>query len=109
MTQLVLHALSDPNRRQIIAMLRSGERPVGELVRALPIAQSGVSRHLRLLKEAGVVRSRKDGQRRLYSLRPEPFQQLSDWLSDYRVLWEQRLDNLDAEIQRRRSQGEFDE
>jgi DNA-binding transcriptional ArsR family regulator len=97
----VLSALADPNRRAIVGLLREGERPVGFLVEQLPIAQSGVSRHLRILRDAGVVASRTEGQRRVYSLCPEPFQELSDWLADVRQIWEERLDNLEAELHRR--------
>ncbi len=81
-------ALSDPRRRAIVELLRSGERPVGALVDALGIAQSGVSRHLRILRDAGFVTARKDGQRRLYSLRPEPFTELAGWLRQFRQLWD---------------------
>ena len=86
--------LADPTRRRIIEALRGGERPVGELVAEVGIAQSGVSRHLRILDEAGFVDVRADGQRRLYSLRPEPFQRLDRWMAGYRQLWEGRLDRL---------------
>ena len=86
--------LADPTRRRIIESLRDGERSVGELVEAVGIAQSGVSRHLRILGEAGFVEVRADGQRRLYSLRPEPFQRIDHWMADYRRLWEQRLDRF---------------
>ena len=79
------------------------ERPVGELVQRLPIAQSGVSRHLRILKDAGMVTSRADGQRRIYALRREPFQELSDWLDRVRQHWEHSLDNLELELSRRKA------
>lgn len=102
--------LSDPSRRRVIAALRSGERPVGEIVEAAGIHQSGVSRHLRILNEAGFVSVRPDGQRRLYALRPEPFRELEDWLSDYRRLWEGRMDRfaaaLDARQTKTRGDGE---
>ena len=98
---IMLRALADPHRRRIVTLLRRGERPVGELVEALPIAQSGVSRHLRVLREAGLVEVRREGQRRLYRLRPEPFQRLDAWLADYRALWEARLDRFEDELERR--------
>jgi DNA-binding transcriptional ArsR family regulator len=75
-------------------------------VRRLPIAQSGVSRHLRILKDAGIVESRTDGQRRVYSLRAEPFEKLSEWLAQYRRLWDDRLDNFEVELDRRSSTPE---
>src|ERR1700760_1328715 len=96
--------LADPTRRRIVAALRNGERQVSDIVRQAGIHQSGVSRHLRILHEAGFVAVRPDGQRRLYSLRPEPFQELDAWISRYRMLWERRLDRLGAELERRRKQ-----
>ena len=86
--------LADPTRRRIIEALRDGERSVGELVADVGIAQSGVSRHLRILEDAGFVDVRADGQRRLYSLRAEPFQRIDRWMADYRRLWEARLDRF---------------
>lgn len=95
--------LADPTRRRIVEALREGERPVGEVVRLAGIHQSGVSRHLRILDEAGFVSVRPDGQRRLYALRPEPFRELEAWLADYRRLWEVRLDRFGAAVEERRS------
>jgi DNA-binding transcriptional ArsR family regulator len=95
-------ALSDPTRRRIVETLRRGEQQVGDIVERAGIHQSGVSRHLRILHESGFVTVRPDGQRRLYSLRPEPFQQMEDWLSPYRELWEKRLDRLGNALVRRR-------
>lgn len=97
----VFHALADPNRRRIVEILRRGEQPVSDVVREIAIKQSGVSRHLRILYEAGFVAVRADGQRRLYSLRVEPFAALEDWLDDYRALWEARLDRFDAALEKR--------
>lgn len=82
--------LADPSRRRIIEALRRGEQAVGDLVPIVEIHQSGVSRHLGLLNEAGFVRVRKDGPRRLYSLRPERFRELATWMNRYRELWERR-------------------
>jgi DNA-binding transcriptional ArsR family regulator len=97
-----LQVLADPRRRELVEiLLAEGELPVGELVQRLPIAQSGVSRHLRILREGGLVDVRAEGQQRLYSLRPEPFEELSAWLGRYRRLWEDRLDNLDRALARR--------
>src|SRR5689334_277646 len=92
--------LADPTRRHLIEALRDGERSVGELVEVAGIAQSGVSRHLRILQEAGFVEVRADAQRRLYALRPEPFQAIDAWMADYRRLWDQRLDRFGAAIER---------
>ena len=94
----LFQTLSDPTRLRIVEALRGGECAVGDLVERVEIAQSGVSRHLRLLHEAGLVQVRPDGQRRLYSLRPEPFQSLDAWLDGYRLMWESRLDRLAAQL-----------
>jgi DNA-binding transcriptional ArsR family regulator len=94
--------LADPTRRGILEVLRHGERPVGDVVERAGIHQSGVSRHLRILEEAGFVSMRPDGQRRLYSLRPGRFRELEEWLSRYRSLWEARLDRFGAVIEQRR-------
>jgi|SRR6187549_1752660 len=97
----VFETLADPTRRRIVEeLLRKGERQVNDIVVAMDIHQSGVSRHLRILSEAGFVQVRPDGQRRLYSLRPEPFQALEAWITGYRALWEGRLDRLGAVIER---------
>ena len=97
--------LADPTRRRIVAALREGERPVGDIVEQAGIHQSGVSRHLRILHEAGFVTVRPDGQRRLYALRPEPFRALEAWLADYRRLWDTRLDRFGAALEERRKDG----
>jgi DNA-binding transcriptional ArsR family regulator len=98
--------LAEPARKQIVETLRGGERQVNDLVRALNIHQSGVSRHLRILLEAGFVQVRPQGQLRLYSLKPEPFQQLDQWVGGYRQLWEQRLDRF-GEALKRKQRGEL--
>lgn len=100
--------LSDPTRRRIVDVLRGGERAVSEIVGEVDIRQSGVSRHLRILNEAGFVQVRADGQRRLYSLRPEPFQEIDAWMDHYRQLWESRLDRLGGELKRRRASDRED-
>jgi DNA-binding transcriptional ArsR family regulator len=91
-------ALADPTRRRIVETLRNGEKPVNDIVEHARIHQSGVSRHLRILHETGFVAMRPDGQRRLYSLRPERFRELDAWLEKYRGLWEARLDRLGAAL-----------
>ncbi len=98
----VFQTLADPTRRRIVETLQSGERQVGDIVEQAGIHQSGVSRHLRILHEAGFVSMRPDGQRRLYSLRPEPFRELDEWLAKYRNLWEARLDRLGAALEEQR-------
>ncbi|MCR6636680.1 helix-turn-helix transcriptional regulator [Devosia sp.] len=101
MQQNVFNMLADPTRFRIVEALVGGEQAVGDLVRAVDIDQSGVSRHLRILGEAGFVVMRPEGARRLYSLRPEPFQAIDDWVASYRKLWEGRLDRFDAALARK--------
>src|SRR5262245_60725104 len=98
----VFQALADPTRRRIVEALSGGESPVGDIVERAGIHQSGVSRHLGLLHEAGFVSMRPNGQRRLYSLKPERFRELDDWLARYRGLWEARLDRFGAALQAQR-------
>ena len=99
----VFETLADPTRRRIVEeLLRRGERQVNDIVVAMDIHQSGVSRHLRILSDAGFVQMRPDGARRLYSLRPEPFQALEAWITGYRALWEARLDRLGEVIERKK-------
>ena len=89
-----LAVLAEPNRRRILDLLREQERPVGELVDALAVSQPAVSKHLRVLRDAGLVDVRPDAQRRLYRVRTEPLQELDRWLAPYRAMWEARLDDL---------------
>src|SRR3954453_10685834 len=96
----VLQALSDPSRRTLLAILRDHSATAGELADALPIARPGLSRHLRVLREAGLVDSRQEAQRRIYSLRAEPLVEGDEGLGGYRALWENRLDALHTEIAR---------
>ena len=84
----------------MLETLADGPATVGELAALLPIARPGVSRHLRVLREAGLVEVRQEAQRRVYSLRPQPLAEIDDWLSRYRTQWEQRLDALHTEIAR---------
>src|SRR6202022_3385735 len=91
-----LRALAEPNRFQIVELLRDRPRPVGELVNQLGLRQPQVSKHLRVLSEAGLVDVRVDAQRRIYALRPTPFQELEVWLEKYRRLWEGNFQRLDA-------------
>jgi DNA-binding transcriptional ArsR family regulator len=96
----VMHALSDNSRRTVLEVLRDHPATVNELAGLLPIARPGVSRHLRVLRESGLVDVHADAQRRIYSLRPEPLAELDAWLDGYRALWEQRLDALHTEVAR---------
>ena len=84
----VLHALADESRRTVLEILRDHPASAGQLAEAIPIARPGVSRHLRVLREAGLIDVRREAQRRIYSLRPEPLIEVDEWLAEYRVLSE---------------------
>ena len=89
-------ALAEPSRLQIVELLREGPRPVGDMVHRLRLRQPQVSKHLRVLSDAGLVEARVDAQRRIYALRPEPLQDLEVWLERYRRIWEGNFQRLDA-------------
>ncbi len=95
---LSFEVLAEPHRRQILELLRHGERPVGDLVAALPLSQPAVSKHLRVLREAGMVEVRGEAQRRLYRLRPEPLRAVDEWLAPYRRMWATSLDDLERHL-----------
>lgn len=90
--------LVEPNRRRILDLLLEAERPVGELVDALAVSQPAVSKHLRVLRDAGLVDVRTDAQRRIYRVRPEPLRAVDEWLTPYRRLWAERLDALEHHL-----------
>ena len=98
--EAALRALADPSRRAMLETLTGGPATAGELAALLPIARPGVSRHLRVLREAGLVEVRQQAQRRVYTLRPQPLAEIDAWLGRYRALWEHRLDALHTEIAR---------
>jgi DNA-binding transcriptional ArsR family regulator len=100
-----LAALADPTRRRIVELLAERDHDVAALHAHFAISQPAVSRHLRVLREHGLVRSRPDAQRRVYSLDPTPLAQLDDWLSRYRSFWTQRLDALETELRRGRKES----
>jgi DNA-binding transcriptional ArsR family regulator len=93
-----LEVLAEPSRREILDALRAGEQPVNALVHRLALSQPAVSKHLRVLREAGLVSVRPDGQRRLYRLRVEPLIELDEWLEPYRAMWRTSLDKLAAHL-----------
>jgi DNA-binding transcriptional ArsR family regulator len=93
-----LEVIAEPTRRLILDELRAGENPVNVLVQRLAVSQPSVSKHLRVLRDAGLVRVRADGQRRLYSLRPEPLVELDAWLEPYREMWRTSLDKLEGHL-----------
>ena len=96
----VLHALADPHRRVMVEALTTGEATAGELGALVPVSQPGVSRHLSVLREAGLVEVRPDGQRRIYRLRPESLEPVSEWLLHRQRVWEQRMSALHTEVAR---------
>jgi DNA-binding transcriptional ArsR family regulator len=98
--EATLRALADESRRTMLETMARGPVTVNELAALLPIARPGVSRHLRVLREAGLVEVRQEAQRRIYSIRPEPLAEIDKWLGRYRALWEHRLDALHTEIAR---------
>lgn len=98
--EAALRAIADENRRAMLETLARGPLTAGKLAELLPIARPGVSRHLRVLREAGLVDVRQEAQRRIYSIRPEPLAEVDEWLSRYRALWGQRFDALHTEIAR---------
>jgi DNA-binding transcriptional ArsR family regulator len=93
--------VADPTRRTILDLLREGERSVGELVERVGLSQPGVSKHLRALREAGLVGVRRDAQRRLYRLEPEQLSEIDAWIGPYREFWAGRLDALEQHLDRK--------
>jgi DNA-binding transcriptional ArsR family regulator len=90
--------LAEPTRRRILDLLLAGERPVGALVEHLHVSQPGVSKHLKVLRDAGLVEVRHDAQRRIYRVRAEPLAEIDAWLAPYRRLWAKRLDALERHL-----------
>ncbi len=99
-----LEALADPTRRQIVELLASSDRSAGEIAAHFQVSRPAVSRHLRVLRERGLVRARQQRQQRIYSLEPAPLAELDDWLARYRTFWTNRLDALDTELRRARKE-----
>jgi DNA-binding transcriptional ArsR family regulator len=95
---MAFEVLAEPNRRRILDLLRDGERPVGELVHDLAVSQPAVSKHLGVLRDAGLVEARVDAQRRLYRVRAEPLRQIDEWIAPYRALWTSSLDALERHL-----------
>ena len=96
----VFEIVAEPNRRAILRLLVSSQQSVGEIERQLRMSQPTVSKHLRVLRDAGFVESTVDAQRRLYRLRPEPFQQMDAWLAPFRRFWSAHLDALERHLDR---------
>lgn len=98
------NAVAEPRRRLILQLLAQGERPVGELVDLTELAQPVVSKHLRVLREVGLVRVREEGRQRLYRLDTEPLRQIHDWLASFEQLWQERFDAMDAVLEELRAE-----
>lgn len=96
---MVFEALAEPNRRRILDLLLERERPVSDLVSLLRVSQPAVSKHLRVLRDAGLVEARVDAQRRLYRVQAGPLRELDDWLAPYRAMWASRLDALESHLE----------
>jgi DNA-binding transcriptional ArsR family regulator len=104
MTFSAFEVLAEPKRRDILDLLRSGERPVGDLVERLNLSQPAVSKHLRVLRDAGLVDVRADAQRRLYRISSQPLEEMDEWLEPYRQLWTTHLDRLESHLDTRRKE-----
>ena len=96
----MFEVIAEPNRRAILGMLAASQHSVGEIERQLHLPQPAVSKHLRVLRDAGFVEVAVDGQRRLYRLRPEPLREIDDWLSQFRRFWSARVDALERHLDR---------
>ncbi|MXQ53113.1 ArsR/SmtB family transcription factor [Shimazuella alba] len=94
-----LQALAEPNRFHIVELLRNGPLTVGEIADQLNLRQPQVSKHLKVLSEVGLVQVQPEANRRIYKLRPQPFQEFHNWLDSFRQIWEERFDSLDAYLQ----------
>ncbi len=94
-----LHAVSDPTRRAVLDLLRGGSRPAGEIARAFPISRPAISKHLRLLRQAGLVQEHRRGRHRFYQLDPAPLRAVDRWLEHYRVFWENKLGTLKSFVE----------
>jgi DNA-binding transcriptional ArsR family regulator len=97
-TATTFDVLAEPMRRRILDLLLDGESSVGDLVKRLRLSQPGVSKHLRVLRDAGLVSVRNEAQRRIYGVRPEPLEEIAEWLEPYRRLWAKRLDALERHL-----------
>lgn len=92
-------ALADPTRRAVLDLLRRGSLPAGQIARAFPVSRPAISKHLRLLRRAHLVRERREGRRRLYQLNPEPLRAVDAWLNDYRIFWQMSLSDLKSFVE----------
>ena len=98
-TEAAFHALADPTRRAVLDLLRRGSLPAGRIANTFPVSRPAISKHLRLLRRAHLVRERRDGRRRMYQLNPEPLKSIDSWLSQYRVFWQMNLADLKSFVE----------
>ena len=98
-TEASFHALADPTRRAVLDLLRQGVQPAGQIARAFPVSRPAISKHLRLLRRAHLVRETREGRNRLYQLNPEPLRAVDSWLQQYRVFWQANLTSLKAFVE----------
>jgi len=101
-TEATFQALSDPTRRAVLDLLRRGSQPAGQIAGAFPVSRPAISKHLRLLRRAHLVREHREGRNRVYELNPEPLRAVDSWIEQYRVFWTASLNNLKAFVE-----GEF--
>ncbi|HEY1264253.1 MAG TPA: metalloregulator ArsR/SmtB family transcription factor [Terriglobales bacterium] len=97
--EAAFHALADPTRRAVLDLLRRGSQPAGQIAREFPVSRPAISKHLRLLRKAHLVRERREGRHRVYQLNPEPLKAVDSWLEHYRVFWQNSLNNLKAFVE----------
>jgi DNA-binding transcriptional ArsR family regulator len=109
MNTMTLSALAEPNRLRIVELLRDNPYPVGEIAKQLVLRQPQVSKHLRILSDAGLVKVRPVAQQRIYQLQPKPFEELDSWLETFRRIWETRLDTLDEYMQELKEKQKHEE
>lgn len=98
-TEATFQALADPTRRAVLDLLRRGSQPAGEIARAFPVSRPAISKHLRLLRRAHLVREHREGRHRVYQLNPEPLRAVDSWIEQYRVFWATSLNNLKAFVE----------
>jgi len=100
-TDLPFQVLADPTRRAMLDLLRRGDQPAGEIARSFPVSRPAISKHLRLLRRAKLVRERRSGRHRIYRLSPAPLRVVDRWLEQYRAFWSLKLGNLKAFVEKR--------
>src|ERR1700756_2773495 len=98
-TEATFHALSDPTRRAVLDLLRRGSQPAGQIASAFPVSRPAISKHLRLLRRAHLVREHREGRNRVYELNPEPLRAVDTWIDQYRMFWVRNLNNLKAFVE----------